>query len=268
MELNLTRPLAFFDIESTGIRVATDRIIEISILKVNPDGKEDLKTYLINPGIPIPPASTAIHGIKDEDVKDKPTFSEIANELNKLLSNCDLAGYNSNKFDIPLLIEEFLRAGINFDYKNRFLVDVQNIFHKMEPRTLRGAYKFFCNKELENAHRAEVDTLATYEVLKSQLDMYKDTDFKDQDGKVTRPVQNDVKALHQFSYQSNFIDLVGHIVYNANHVEVFNFGKYKGEPVEEVFRKEPQYYDWMMRAEFPLSTKNAITAIKLKGFNK
>ncbi len=268
MQLNLTRPLAFLDIESTGVKVASDRIIEICILKVMPEGEETVKTYLINPGIPIPPESTKFHGIVDADVKDKPTFKDIAHELFQLLGNADLAGYNSNKFDIPILIEEFLRAEINFDVKNRHLVDVQNIFHKMEPRTLFAAYRFYCKKELVDAHTAEADTKATYEILKAQLDMYDGVEYVDQEGNKSKPVVNSVKALHDFSIQSHFADLVGHIVYNDKGTEVFNFGKHKSKPVEEVFQKEPQYYDWMMKAEFPLSTKNVITAIKLRGFNK
>ncbi|MBU2649338.1 MAG: 3'-5' exonuclease [Bacteroidetes bacterium] len=268
MELNLNRPIVFLDIESTGVKVASDRIIEICILKVMPGGEEIIKTFLLNPGMPIPPESTKIHGITDDDVNDKPTFQDVAHELNRMLANCDLAGYNSNKFDIPLLIEEFLRAGINFDIKNRYLVDVQNIFHKMEPRTLHAAYRFYCQKELVDAHTAEADTRATYEILKSQLDVYNGKQYTDQDGKKSTPVVNNVKSLFDFSYQSHFVDMVGHIVYNDKKNEVFNFGKYKGKPVEDVFRKEPQYYDWMMKAEFPLSTKNVITAIKLRGFNK
>lgn len=268
MQLNLTRPLAFLDIESTGVKVASDRIIEICILKVMPDGEESIRTYMVNPGIPIPPESTKFHGITDENVKDKPFFRDIAHELNQFLGNADLAGYNSNKFDIPILIEEFLRAEINFDIKNRYLIDVQNIFHKMEPRTLFAAYRFYCKKELIDAHTAEADTKATYEILKSQLDTYNGTEYVDKEGNRSTPIVNNVKALHDFSIQSHFADLVGHIVFNDNGKEVFNFGKHKGKPVEDVFQHEPQYYDWMMKAEFPLSTKNIITAIKLRGFNK
>ncbi len=268
MDLNLTRPLAVFDLESTGIKVATDRIIEISILKVMPDNSEKSLTQLVNPTIPIPPESTKIHGIRNEDVRDKPTFSDIAPKLNQFLTDCDLAGYNSNRFDIPLLAEEFLRANIHFDLKNRFFIDVQNIFHKMEPRTLKAAYRFYCNKKLENAHTAEADTKATYEILKSQLDVYRDVDFEDTEGRFSKPIINSVKALHDFSYNHRFVDMIGHIVFNDDMVEVFNFGKYKGKPVEEIFNKEPQYYDWMMKSQFPRSTKNVITAIKLRAFNK
>ena len=266
MELKLTRPLAVLDLETTGTRIATDRIIEISIIKILPDGKELTLTHLVNPTVPSPPESTAIHGIKDEDVKDKPSFAELGKELYQFLLDCDLAGYNSNKFDVPLLIEEFLRVDINFELKNRYLVDVQNIFHKMEPRTLKAAYKFYCGKELIDAHKAEADTKATYEVLKSQLDMYDGVEYSDKDGNTSKPIINNVKALHEFSYQSHFVDMVGHIVYNDKGVEVFNFGKHKGKPVADIFKTEPQYYDWMMKAEFPLYTKKIITAIKLRDF--
>jgi len=262
MELNLKRPLAIFDLETTGIRVATDRIVEICIVRVETDNSTRVVTHRVNPEMPIPLDSTLIHGISDDDVKDKPTFKELAGELNELLKDCDLSGYNSNKFDIPLLVEEFLRADINFDLRDRYFIDVQNIFHRMEPRNLRAAYKFYCDKELEDAHSAEADTLATYEILKAQIDRYKDTEYKDDDGNITQPIQNDMKALHDFSYNTKFVDLVGHIVFNARQEETFNFGKHKGRTVEEVFKKEPQYFDWMIKAEFPLSTKKVITAIR------
>ncbi len=268
MELNLNRPLAFFDLETTGLSVSADRIIEISILKANPDGSKKILTKKINPGRPIPPESTAIHGISDEDVKDAPTFAEAGNELNRFLNNCDLAGYNCIKFDIPFLVEEFYRNEINFELKGRKFIDIQNIFHKMEQRTLSAAYKFYCNKELINAHSAEADTIATYEILKAQLDRYTKTEYKDRNGKISIPVKNDMQALHEFSYQTKNVDLIGHIIYNDKNVEVFNFGKHKGKAVEDLFKKEPSYYDWMMKSEFPLSTKKVITAIKLRGFNQ
>lgn len=268
MELKLTKPLVFFDLETTGLKIATDRIVEISLINVNIDNSLTILTHRINPTIPIPPEVTAIHGITNNDVKDKPTFSEIAHELNQFLSNFDMAGYNSNKFDVPLLVEEFFRAGVKFEIKGRRFIDVQNIFHKMEPRTLKAAYKFYCNKELINAHSSEADTLATYEVLKSQLDKYKGVDHTDKDDRTTKPIINDVKALSEFSFISKNADLVGHIIFNKNNIEVFNFGKHKAKSVEEVFQKEPSYYDWMMKSEFPLSTKNIITAIKLRSFNK
>jgi DNA polymerase-3 subunit epsilon len=267
MDLHLTRPLAFFDLETTGIRVATDRIVEICIHKVNVDGSTKTKTLRINPTIPIPAEVTKIHGISDEDVKDAPTFAQAASELAHFLENCDLAGFNSNHFDIPLLVEEFLRADVEFDVKNRRFIDIQNIFHKMEPRNLIAAYKFYCDRELVNAHSAEADTVATYEILKAQLDRYKDTVYKDREGKVSTPVLNDVKALSEFTYVTKSVDLIGHIVYNNKMEEVFNFGKHKEKRVADVFKMEPSYYDWMMKGEFPLSTKKVITAIKLRGFN-
>lgn len=268
MELKLFRPLAFFDLETTGVNVGYDRIVEICILKVNVNGTTEIKSTLVNPTIPIPPEATAIHNITDEDVKDKPVFSQIAHDLNHFLANCDLSGYNSNKFDIPLLVEEFLRAEIDFDIKNRRFIDVMNIFHKMEPRNLSAAYRFYCNAELTNAHSAEADTIATYEILKAQLDKYQNAVFTDKKGNTYTPVVNDVKALHEFSYHNRNADLVGHIIFDENDKEVFNFGKYKGKSVEEIFNKEPSYYDWMMKSRFPLMTKKVITAIKLRGFNK
>jgi DNA polymerase-3 subunit epsilon len=268
MEINLSRPLAFFDLETTGLSISNDRIVEISIIKILPEGKPVTKTQRLNPEIPISEEASSIHGISDEDVKDKPTFKEMAGEFAAFLENCDLAGYNLIKFDIPLLVEEFLRAEIDFEIKGRHVIDVQNIFHKMEPRTLKGAYKFYCNKDLENAHSAEADTFATLEVLKSQLDKYNNTEFINNDGKSSIPVVNDVQKLSEFSYLNRNVDLVGHIILNNKDVEVFNFGKHKGKPVEDIFAKEPSYYAWMMKSEFPLSTKKVITSIKLRGFNK
>jgi len=267
MELNLSRPLAIFDLETTGVNVGTDRIVEICIIRANVNGSTDIKTMLINPTIPIPAEVTAIHHITDEDVKDKPTFAQVANELNQFLHNCDLAGFNSNKFDIPLLVEEFLRADVDFELKHRRFVDVMNIFHKMEPRNLSAAYKFYCNGSLENAHSAEADTVATYEILKAQLDRYENTEYKDAKGNVFTPILNDVKALHEFSYHNKNADLAGHIVFDDKNNEIFNFGKNKGKSVEAVFKTEPSYYDWMMKSQFPLMTKKVITAIKLRGFN-
>ena len=267
MKLNLNRPLALFDLETTGVDIGKDRIVEISILKVNTDSSEEIFTSRINPTIPIPPVVTAIHGITNEDVKDCPTFEQIAKKIAAFIGKADLAGYNSNKFDIPLLVEEFLRAGVNFDVKDRRFVDIQNIFHKMEPRTLKAAYKFYCNNEIENAHSAEADIKATYEVLKAQLDKYADTEIEDVNGKKYKPVKNDIQALHDFSVNTRNVDMAGHIVYNDKKVEVFNFGKNKGRPVLEVFQKEPQYYDWMMKADFPLYTKEVITKIKIQGGN-
>ncbi len=265
MQLNLERPIAFFDLETTGTNVVRDRIVEISIYKVMPNGDTESMTKLINPTIPIPEEVSAIHGIRDEDVADAPTFANMAPALEQFFRNCDLAGYNSNKFDVPMLIEEFLRCGIKFDIKKRRLVDVQNIFHKMEPRTLRAAYRFYCGKELVDAHEAEADTRATYEVLLAQIERYRDTDYEDRDGLISKPVQNDIQALHDFSYNHNNADLVGHIGYNKDGREIIKFGKYKGQLVEDVFKREPQYFDWMMKADFPLSTKNVIQSIILRG---
>lgn len=268
MKLNLTRPLAIFDLETTGVNVAVDRIVEISIVRIKVDGTEDIKTELVNPTIPIPPETTKIHGISDEDVKDKPTFAELAPELAQFLQNCDLSGYNILKFDLPLIAEEFLRVDVDFELKNRRIIDVQNIFHKMEPRTLKAAHKFYCGTDLVNAHSAEADTIATYEVLKAQLDKYDGIEYEDKDGNISYPVVNNMDELSEFSYYSKFADLKGHLVFDDKGVEVFNFGKHKGKPVEKVFEREPQYYDWMMKADFPLFTKKVLTAIKLRGFNK
>lgn len=268
MELNLNKPLIFFDIESTGVNVGQDKIIEICFYKVFPDGRKEVKTYLINPERHIPEESTKIHGIKDEDVKDKPTFKQIAGELNALIGNSDLAGYNSNKFDVPLLVEEFLKAGVDFDISNRKFIDVMNIFHKMESRTLKAAYKFYCGKDLINAHTAEADTTATYEILLAQLERYNGVEYEDHEGNKSIPIVNDVRALHEFSKHSNWVDMVGHIVYNDKKEECINFGKYKGRVVTELFKTDPSYFAWMMNADFPLSTKKVITEIKLRDFNK
>jgi len=268
MQLNLTKPLIVFDLEATGVNIGSDRIVEIAMLKIFPDGHEEFRRYLINPTIPMPAVVVAIHGITDEMVKNEPTFKEIAGTLNAFIGNSDLSGFNSIKYDIPLLVEEFLRAGVEFEVKNRRIIDVQNIFHKMEPRTLRAAYKFYCNTELINAHSAEADTRATFEVLKAQLQRYEGMEYTDKDGNTSTPVSNDMKALDEFSYYNRNADLVGHIIFNAKGQEVLNFGKHKGKVVEEIFKAEPSYYDWMMKGDFPLSTKRTITAIKLRGFNK
>ena len=252
MELNLKNPIIFFDIESTGLNVASDRIVEICAVKVMPNGDQEIKTRRLNPTIPISPEAQAVHGISNEDVKDCPTFKEIAKSLAKWMEGCDFAGYNSIKFDIPLLAEEFLRVGIDFDFRKRNLVDVQNIFHKLEQRTLSAAYKFYCQKDLENAHSAEADTLATYEILKSQLDRY------------PNDLQNDVKMLAEFSTRSKLVDYAGRIVLNDKDQPTINFGKHKGKTVEEVLLKEPSYYAWIMNGDFTLDTKKVLTDIKLK----
>ncbi|MEZ5199353.1 MAG: 3'-5' exonuclease [Bacteroidales bacterium] len=267
MELNLSKPIIFLDLETTGLSVSTDRIVEISLVKVDINGSTEIRTERINPTIPISKESMAIHGITEADIKDKPTFADVAHSLSQFIGNSDLSGYNAIKFDIPLLVEEFLRAEVDFDLKTRRIIDVQNIFHKMEPRTLSEAYQFYCGKELTNAHSAEADTIATYEILKSQLDKYANTVYKDKNGETSYPIQNDVDSLSKFSYHTKNADLVGHIIYNEKNEEVFNFGKHKSKQVEKVFSKEPQYYDWMMKSQFPLSTKKVITAIYLRGFN-
>ena len=255
MKLNLSKPMVFFDLETTGINITKDRIVEISLLKVHPDGREEIKTRRINPEIAIPPESTAIHGIHDDDVKDCPTFKQVAKSLANLLEGCDMAGFNSSRFDLPMLAEEFLRAGVEFDIDKRRFIDVQIIFHRKEQRTLEAAYLFYCNKRLNNAHSAEADAVATYEVLKSQLDRYPD-------------LENDVEFLSkEYSSFNNNADLAGRIIYNDNGEEIFNFGKFKGRLVREVLEKEPNYYSWMMEGDFPLNTKQVLTKIRLRAYN-
>ncbi|HEX2933716.1 MAG TPA: 3'-5' exonuclease [Bacteroidales bacterium] len=255
MKLSLKNPIIFFDLEATGLNIITDRIIEINYLKIYPDGREESKTLRFNPEMPIDPKAIAVHGITNEDLKDCPTFKEYAKTIANIFEGCDFAGYNSNKFDLPMLAEEFLRADVDFDLKKRKFIDVQVIFHKMEQRTLSAAYKFYCEKDLENAHSAEADTRATYEVLLSQLDRYTN-------------LENDIDKLSEFSSHNRCVDFVGRVVYNDKDVEVFNFGKYKGVSVEEVFEKDPAYYSWMINNDFPMYTKKVLTAIKLRGFNK
>ena len=264
MNINLKNPIAFIDLETTGINVVTDRIVEIAIVKVFPDGKEEIKTKRVNPTIPIPAEATAIHGISNEDVQNELPFKDIARSIANFLEGCDFAGYNSNKFDFPLLAEEFLRAEVDFDMHKRKFIDVQTIFHKMEQRTLVAAYKFYCQKPLEDAHSAMADTKATYEVLKAQLDVYKDEEYDDGHGKTSKPIVNDVLALSEFSAYDTNVDFVGRIVYDENGVEIINFGKNKGIPVEKVLREQPGYYGWILNSEFPLYTKKVLTAIKLR----
>ena len=269
MELELKRPIAFFDLETTGLNVAKDRIVEISIYKVHPNGTEESKTWLLNPDYPISEESSNIHGYKLEHIKDCPTFKQEAKNISDYLNNCDLAGFNSIKFDIPMLVEEFLRAEVDFDVRTRKLIDVQNIFMKMEPRTLKAASRFYLGKELDDAHSAEADAKATYEVLKAQLDKYKDVTYKDNQGVESKPVENNMSALHAFSSHHRNADLMGQIILNEEGLEVINFGKHKGKTVEDVFTKEPSYYNWMMNADFPLFTKKLITTIKLRmGLNQ
>jgi DNA polymerase-3 subunit epsilon len=255
LELNLRRPIAFLDLETTGINVSTDRIVEISVLKISPDGRQEWLSTRINPGMPIPPKSTAIHGITDADVADAPVFREIAKKLIAFLEGTDLAGYNAIKFDIPVLAEEFLRINMDFNFLKRKYIDVQVIFHKKEQRTLAAAYQFYCNKELENAHSSMADTQATFDVLKSQLDRYSD-------------LENDVEKLAEFSSFNNNVDFAGRIIYDENGIEIFNFGKHKGKSVEKVFSEDPSYYSWMMNSDFPLYTKKILTEIKLRSFGQ
>jgi len=264
MKLNLKRPLAFFDLETTGVNVGSDRIVEIAILKAMPDGSEVIKTLKINPEMPIPLQSSLIHGIYDEHVANEPIFKVVAQELADFIGDADLAGYNSNRFDIPVLLEEFLRAGVDLDMSDRKFVDVQNIFHQMEQRTLRAAYKFYCDKDIVNAHSAEADIKATYHVLLAQLERYKGIDFEDKQGKISQPVLNDVDALHTFTNMNKPVDFAGRMVYNDHHEEVFNFGKHKGKTVEQVFDVEPSYYAWMKQGDFPLYTKKKLEEIWIR----
>jgi len=252
--LQLTKPLAFIDLETTGINLATDRIIEIAIIKVLPDGKRSIKRKLINPGMPIPKQSSDVHGITDEMIKDAPAFKDVAHELKQMLDGCDIAGYNSNRFDIPLLVEEFLRADVDFDMKGRRLLDVQNIFHKMEQRTLSAAYKFYCNKNLDGAHGAEVDASATHEILIAQLERYPD-------------LGTSIDSVLKLIGEEAIVDFARRFIME-NGVEIFNFGKYKGKAVADVLRSEPQYYDWMMKGDFPQYTKQKLTEIRTRSLLK
>lgn len=252
MELKLTRPIIFFDLETTGVDTSRDRIVEISLVKIMPDGEQIIKTRRINPTIPIPKEASDVHHITDEDVRDQPTFKQVAKSLKEFMEGCDFGGFNSNRFDLPVLVEEFLRAGVDVDFRNRRYIDVQNIFHKKEERTLVAAYRFYCNKELgDAAHGAEADTLATYEVLKAQLDRYPD-------------LENDVEQLAKFSSRGETADFAGRIGYNDKGEEIFTFGKYRGQSVEKTFAAEPSYYDWMMNGDFPQYTKKIITEIRLR----
>ena len=251
MNLKLHKPLCTFDLETTGINISKDRIVEICILKVNPDASRESKTWLVNPEMLIPKESSAIHGITDEKIKDAPTFREIAPKIQEMINGCDLAGFNSNRFDVPLLAEEFLRVGLDFDLNKFKLVDAQTIFHKMEQRNLSAAYKFYCGKTLENAHSAEADVLATFEVLDAQVGRYED-------------LPKDVAGLSEFSFHSKFADLAGMIHFDEYNKEIFAFGKYKGQKVKEVFQKDLGYYAWIQNADFPLYTKKVLTGIQLR----
>ncbi len=261
MKLNLKRPLAFFDLEATGVNIGVDRIVEISIIKLHPDGLEEVRTWRVHPEMSIPLESSLIHGIYDEHIKDEPVFKHIAESVAEFLADSDLAGFNSNKFDIPMLMEEFLRAGVNFDLDNRHFVDVQNIFHQMEQRTLKAAYQFYCDKQIINAHSAEADTRATMEVFLAQLAKYENQEWEDKKGNRIIPVVNDIEALHKFTNLNRPVDFAGRMAYNEDGEEVFNFGKHKGKKVEDVFNIEPSYYSWMMQGDFPLYTKRKLEEI-------
>ena len=254
MQLNLNKSICFFDLETTGISITKDRIVEISILKVNPDSSEDKKTWLVNPEMDIPPQVVAVHGITNEKVANAPTFKSLAKEIHSWIKDSDLGGFNSNRFDIPLLAEEMLRAGVDFDMKNRQSIDVQTIFHKMEQRTLSAAFKFYCDRSLDDAHSAEADTMATYEVLKAQLDRYEN-------------LENDTTFLADFSSHKKIADFAGFIAYDKDGDECFSFGKHNGKKVTEILDKEPGYFGWLLSADFPLYTKKVLTAIKLRAFN-
>ncbi len=263
MPIHLNRPLIFLDIEATGLNVASDRIVEISLVKLNPDQTREVRTERINPGMPIPAVVSKIHGIYDEHVAGLPVFKDLAPSLLRFIGNADLAGYNSNKFDIPMLAEEFLRAEVDFDLENRKLVDVQNIFHFMEPRTLNAAYRFYCNKPLVNGHTAEADALATMEIFAAQIERYDGKECEDEKGNKSIPVVNDIAKLSELSARTKNVDLAGRIVYNEKGEEVFSFGKHKDKTVIEVFTREPSYYSWIMNGDFPLYTKKVVTRICL-----
>lgn len=248
MNLQITRPIAFIDLETTGINITNDRIIEIGIVKIMPDGTKLVKRKLINPTIPIPQGATEIHGISDEMVKDAPTFKVAANEIKQFIDGCDLGGYNSNRFDMPLLIEEFSRAGIDFKIDDKKMLDVQKVFHLMEQRTLSAAYKFYCNKTLEGAHSAEVDATATWEILEAQIERYP-------------TIGNTLESIVKFTGEDDIVDFARRFVKDAKGVEIFNFGKHKGKTVVQVLKEEPQYYDWMMKGDFALNTKQKLTEI-------
>jgi DNA polymerase-3 subunit epsilon len=270
MKLNLKKPLVFFDLETTGTDVGKDRIVEIALVKVMPDGqftslpasggKEN--RMLIHPEMPIPTEASMVHGIWDADVKDAPTFKEFAPKLFKMIWDCDLAGFNSNRFDIPLLAEEFLRAGIDFNLEGRNLIDVQVIFHMMEPRNLRAAYRFYCNKNLEGAHEALPDAMATFEIFQAMIERYEGKQIEDAKGAISAPIMNDMEIIHQLSERQKKADLAGHLIFNDQSQVVFNFGKYKGQIVTDVLQKDSGYFSWMMNADFPLYTKKVLKDIR------
>lgn len=252
MRLNITKPIIFFDLETTGIDVSRDRIVELCYIRLEPDGTEEEKSMRLNPTVPIPEQASQVHGIYDADVKDCPTFKDVALDLQKVFEGCDLAGFNSNHFDIPLLVEEFLRAGVDINLKGCQMVDVQNIYHKLERRTLVAAYKFYCGKDLEDAHSALADTRATYEVLEAQLDTY------------PNDLQNDISFLADYSQRSRNIDFAGRVIYDDNDVEVINFGKYKGRLVKDIAQRDPGYFSWIQQGDFPMNTKRVFEQLRLK----
>lgn len=267
MKLNLKNPLCFFDLETTGTNITQDRIIEIAVLKLMPSGEVIRKTNLLNPTIPIPAESTAIHGISEADIADKPTFKDVAKEYARFLEGCDLSGFNVVKFDIPVLVEEFLRAGVDFEYNRKKIIDAQRIFHLMEKRTLSAAYKFYLSDEMKNSHTAEADAEAAMQILLAQVSRYDGLDVTDSLGKKVGEIRNDVDALHKIS-GDDMVDLAGRMIRNAKGEEVFNFGKHKGKAVTHVLSIEPAYYDWMMNGDFALDTKRKLTEIKLRSFKR
>ena len=267
MKLNLKNPLVVFDLETTGTNISHDRIVEIAMIKILPDGETDEKTRKINPTIPIPIESSLIHGIYDDDVKDEPSFKQVAKSMAQFLEGCDLAGFNVLKFDVPVLVEEFLRANVEFDVDRRRIIDAQKIFHMMEKRNLTAAYQFYCNKELKDAHSAAADTRATMEVLYAQLERYEGSELTDLLGKRLGTIENDMDVIHQL-INKKMVDLAGRIVYDDEGQEIFNFGKHKGKLVSEVLAAEPSFYDWIMKGDFPMDTKRKLTQIRLKHFNK
>jgi len=262
MALNLKNPLVIFDLETTGISISQDRILEYSFVKILPNQEKEVQTQRINPTIPIPEETSLIHGIYQDDIADAPTFKEVAKNLAKWLEGCDLGGFNVIRFDVPLLVEEFLRAEVEFEIKNRKLIDAQRFFHLMEKRNLSAAYKFYCDKELDNAHSAEADTLATLGVLEAQVERYKEMEVRDNLGKKIGTFANDMERLHNLTF-SKMADLAGRMVYNSKDEIVFNFGKHRGKPVVDILKKEPSYFDWMMRGDFTRDTKRKLTEIKL-----
>lgn len=265
MKLNLKNPVAFFDLEATGTNVSTDRIVEISIVKLTPDGGQQIFTRRVNPGISIPLEASLIHGIYDKDIKNEPYFKDIAKDVFQFIGQADLAGFNVLKYDIPLLVEEFLRSGIDFDLDKRNLLDAQKIFHLMEKRNLSAAYNFYCGKKLENAHSAEADTLATVDVFRAQIERYAGEEVEDLQGNKLGVFENDMKKIHDL-VNEKMVDLAGRFIFNSQGEEIFNFGKHKGKTIEQALKEEPGYYDWMMKGDFPLDTKRKLTQVKLRGF--